>query len=623
MHKMSIIKCSCPNMKRNDTVKQVFSSYNMSLLSRISSYILQVPLVKMEFSWYFQEFDAVKWLENTSKPTCILTNVSKFFQTITQTYNCVRMKLSSTIDGHDIDQIHPLVFQLVRILCLATRTVHTKHVGLELYQHLYNIFLLHFDINTFPRLYAVLLHQYIVHLDFSEASKGYAYLRQSVKYCLMRENIDTKTNVVELDSYVYSKQLQFIDKWLFNDHPPIVSATASFILHKEHEPDINSMNKGGIESINTYNILRDRLKRDHEFQNFCLQQILERETYVSMYRRSHNKYNMNAMIVFFIDFLSFTIHLDKTIDTADIRSIVNSFGYFLTSLRISSKNVNNKQFNGYFDIRHEMLAWTFIGRFYLYREQSFCPKLADLAFNYAIKCGNVTTIENMEKHLNEIEKKSKLLHWIDSHSYDNIDRTIDACDELIQLYEITLNTKQMGKISTLKYNLLCEKSKRNKQFKIGYSKEIDECKTRLASLCKLHRMVTARGIRVPTADDTCINYTKNGCPKSVSLKSRWKEEMSVILDEQYPYATELQYGQTLSINNNLQILKNMVSMKQCNWKYCMKKSCKLRRCKKCKSVYYCSKLCQKKDWNLNVDKTSHKLRCRAAKTRILSLTLEL
>ena len=41
---------------------------------------------------------------------------------------------------------------------------------------------------------------------------------------------------------------------------------------------------------------------------------------------------------------------------------------------------------------------------------------------------------------------------------------------------------------------------------------------------------------------------------------------------------------------------NTMTFKQCNWIKCNKKNIKLRKCKKCKSVFYCSKQCQKDDW---------------------------
>ena len=53
----------------------------------------------------------------------------------------------------------------------------------------------------------------------------------------------------------------------------------------------------------------------------------------------------------------------------------------------------------------------------------------------------------------------------------------------------------------------------------------------------------------------------------------------------------------LSIDQSVQILKNMAAYKECNWMGCLKKDKKLRRCKRCKCVFYCSKRCQKLDWN--------------------------
>ena len=44
------------------------------------------------------------------------------------------------------------------------------------------------------------------------------------------------------------------------------------------------------------------------------------------------------------------------------------------------------------------------------------------------------------------------------------------------------------------------------------------------------------------------------------------------------------------------ILHNCAMAKQCNYGGCKLMNKKLRVCKKCKSVYYCSRICQKRDW---------------------------
>ena len=63
-------------------------------------------------------------------------------------------------------------------------------------------------------------------------------------------------------------------------------------------------------------------------------------------------------------------------------------------------------------------------------------------------------------------------------------------------------------------------------------------------------------------------------------------------------------GDTTSRNNNLyQKWKNCTCIKFCN--YCKNNSIKLKKCKQCNKVYYCSKLCQKRDWKFG----NHKLNC--------------
>ena len=76
---------------------------------------------------------------------------------------------------------------------------------------------------------------------------------------------------------------------------------------------------------------------------------------------------------------------------------------------------------------------------------------------------------------------------------------------------------------------------------------------------------------------------------------------------------------------NITIIGNVLMIKQCNWEYCRRKSVKLKRCKKCRSVYYCSKLCQKKDWQLCTygnAKKSHKFVCERLRQRSYSMTIK-
>ena len=49
-------------------------------------------------------------------------------------------------------------------------------------------------------------------------------------------------------------------------------------------------------------------------------------------------------------------------------------------------------------------------------------------------------------------------------------------------------------------------------------------------------------------------------------------------------------------NQNISVIKNIAMSKECNFIKCRRKNIKLKVCKRCKSVYYCSRACQKKDW---------------------------
>lgn len=61
------------------------------------------------------------------------------------------------------------------------------------------------------------------------------------------------------------------------------------------------------------------------------------------------------------------------------------------------------------------------------------------------------------------------------------------------------------------------------------------------------------------------------------------------------------------------IWNNITNMKQCHWKNCLKKEKHLKRCRKCRSAFYCSKKCQKQDWKLG----NHRCVCKYYRKRKL------
>ena len=77
-------------------------------------------------------------------------------------------------------------------------------------------------------------------------------------------------------------------------------------------------------------------------------------------------------------------------------------------------------------------------------------------------------------------------------------------------------------------------------------------------------------------------------------------------------------------NNNeiTNIITNIVCIKECNWKKCKNKKKKLKKCKKCLSVFYCSKLCQKRDWTFSCyNNKPHQYYCKPLKKRDYSITI--
>ena len=73
------------------------------------------------------------------------------------------------------------------------------------------------------------------------------------------------------------------------------------------------------------------------------------------------------------------------------------------------------------------------------------------------------------------------------------------------------------------------------------------------------------------------------CPESRTL-------IQTFLDDNHDYDDDNDSSCLIQFCNNL------CQLKQCHWNQCKKKSKKLKKCKNCRQVLYCSRLCQKKHW---------------------------
>ena len=104
-----------------------------------------------------------------------------------------------------------------------------------------------------------------------------------------------------------------------------------------------------------------------------------------------------------------------------------------------------------------------------------------------------------------------------------------------------------------------------------------------------------------SADDGTLDIEKARC-----FSKRYIFDANDGPDEEI--ATQIK--SIFEIEENINIMYNFIMNKECHWEKCKKKTKKLFRCKRCKAVFYCSKLCQKKDWKMSVHgSTPHRQRC--------------
>ena len=284
--------------------------------------------------------------------------------------------------------------------------------------------------------------------------------------------------------------------------------------------------------------------------------------------------------------------------------MVNKLAYFLVKMQLQHNTIDTDNFNWNYNMSQIFLQkrtqqyWCIIACFYSVCK--FDEKLLFLSCKSWLNC-----VKLMSNHKQNGEIDSRYVMNNDHITYAKNLRPIITgtmylapMTSLIGYYFITnnfasfnrlLNLRQKMTLSTAKAMTLFNNQNCDVSLKMDTFDEI---------LNDQHRRNDYFSSRYTTHQrwklvrQHLINHKQNGCDDNICNK----------------------IAQTLQNKQDVAVLSNMAMFKQCNFYQCNKKNVRLKRCKQCLSSYYCSRLCQKKDWLF------HRRVCKQLKSRDYSIT---
>lgn len=144
-----------------------------------------------------------------------------------------------------------------------------------------------------------------------------------------------------------------------------------------------------------------------------------------------------------------------------------------------------------------------------------------------------------------------------------------------------------------------------RKFDRYYTKVLDLHGTEIEGGCSIHGvgiLINNLGLRSKSRKQikTCKRSAREITCLRI-MRNKWKE---TVLDKRKKQTATLNSFLKHIFGNedsNYSAFKNICRIKQCA--QCRKKTQCLRKCKTCRNVFYCSKICQKKDWH------NHKRQC--------------
>ena len=156
-----------------------------------------------------------------------------------------------------------------------------------------------------------------------------------------------------------------------------------------------------------------------------------------------------------------------------------------------------------------------------------------------------------------------------------------------------------GNIQCLKWNIEFDKHYK-------WTHELERDQLELQEVLETQANCRTMNISQRQYDDFAVHYWKT------RLKHRPHRRIAFTATR-HEFNTWFRYFKD---SRSYRVMRNILALKQCNYSHCRAKDIQLRKCSRCKSVFYCSTAHQKRDW-----KAMHSKQCTEHDKRDPSLTL--
>ena len=471
--------------------------------------------------------------------------------------------------------IVPVIEVLIRIdsscniLSYGTLYLHPLF-HYRVYEHCLLILTHHYNPTLYPKLFCLVVANFMTHtynVDFSQRKhrRGLDLIKSSLDTFYQCYDNKCRSSLIIYDETTQAKW-KSIDKYFFKNDTFAIIMIQHYILIKL-----------GLDSRRH----RDKLQR---FHRQCFKQFFADSHRYSLYDEMEKSPNWSIILII----ENITDCINYPMSKVEIKLVVSLLNRFCSMFLRNDMSL--------FCDKHHCAVWYTLGKLHLYQKLDanrailcFKMSLTLIYKNMKINGINFGLLSNCVCNRYELRYYLLCLYFINAN-WDEFEKHSKKRRKMLHNHRrMRNNHNQNTFVKQMKVDKIAKDIFNNKNYQLfNY----------YCGLTKKQRRQVVMS-----------NQTKIDCLQ-MCLKEKTKE--SQILE-------------VLSCNwvKNRIILSNIVSIKQCNWKHCHRKDVILKLCKKCRSVYYCSKLCQKKDWNIATNgNQSHKDHCQYSSKRMYKLTLK-